>query len=76
MRDKAIAEVKKQLAYRPFRPFDLQTVGGTRVHVEKPEWFHEVPDGPLLITGWDGTTITWWFDLVDIIEVDNPTEAS
>lgn len=72
MRIHAITEVKKQLAYRPFRPFSLQTVGGTRIYVERAEWFHEVPDGPLLITETDGTTITWWFDLVDIIEVENP----
>jgi hypothetical protein len=35
--------VLAQLAYKPFRPFWLETVGGTRIRVGKAEWFYEVP---------------------------------
>jgi hypothetical protein len=57
-----IDSVRSRLAYRPFRPFWLETVGGTRIRVVKPEWFHEVPDsfGRLLISDLDGVTITNW----------------
>jgi hypothetical protein len=68
-----IDNVHKQLAYKPFRPFWLETVGGTRIQVARAEWFHEVPDlGALVISDYTGVTITYWHDLTETIEVEGP----
>jgi hypothetical protein len=31
---KDVAHLREQVAYRPFRPFWLETIGGTRIYVE------------------------------------------
>ena len=36
-------KIKQLLEMSPFRPFVLETTGGTRIEVQKPEWFFEVP---------------------------------
>lgn len=65
--------VYKQLAYRPFRVFWLETLGGTAIRVARPEWFHEMPQGPLIINDEAGAvTLTWWTDLNDTIRIETP----
>ena len=72
--NKSIEAVQRQLAYRPFRPFWLVTVAGMRIRVQRPEWFYEVPDGPIYISDTRGVTITWWSDLSETVEIEGPTE--
>lgn len=69
--------VRKQLEYKPFRPFYLETVGGNIIRVERAEWFHEVPNmsGQLIISDENGTTITYWKDLTDAIEIETPKRS-
>lgn len=68
--------VRKQLEYKPFRPFYLETVGGNIIRVAKAEWFHEVPKlGRLFISDENGTTITYWKDLSDTIEIETPKQS-
>lgn len=69
--------VRKQLEYKPFRPFYLETVSGKMIRVERAEWFHEVPkmQGQLIISDESGVTITYWQDLIDTIEVDAPKRS-
>lgn len=72
-----IQNVKTQLAYKPFRPFWLETIGGTRIRVERAEWFYEVPHtlGKLFISDSEGSFITYWSDLIETIDVETPNEA-
>jgi hypothetical protein len=36
-------KLKQLLEQRPFRPFALETVGGTRISVKRPDWFFSPP---------------------------------
>jgi hypothetical protein len=66
-------DVRAQLAYKPFRPFWLETIGGSRLYVEKAEWFYEVPGlSTIIISSPNGVTITYWQDLSDTIEIEGP----
>jgi hypothetical protein len=38
-----IEQIHKQMAYRPFRPFYIETSGGTVVRVSRPEWIYFPP---------------------------------
>jgi hypothetical protein len=70
--NKAIASVKRQLLYKPFRPFSVITVAGMRISIGKAEWFYEVPNGPLIISDPAGVTVTWWEDLSETIDIVGP----
>lgn len=39
-----ITQIHQQAAYRPFRPFLIETSGGTLVRVSRPEWIYFPPD--------------------------------
>jgi hypothetical protein len=39
-----IEQIYKQAAYRPFRPFLIETSGGTLVRVSRPEWIYFPPE--------------------------------
>jgi hypothetical protein len=39
-----IEQIHKQIAYRPFRTFLIETSGGTLVRVARPEWIYFPPD--------------------------------
>ena len=39
-----IEQIHKQVAFRPFRPFLIETSGGTLVRVSRPEWIYFPPD--------------------------------
>lgn len=39
-----IEQIHKQIAYRPFRPFLIETSGGTLIRVARPEWIYFPPD--------------------------------
>ena len=69
-----IEQVRRQLAYRPFRVFWLETIAGMRIKVERAEWFHEIPEGPIYISDARGVTITWWSDLTDTVEIEGPSK--
>ena len=36
--------IHKQTVYKPFRPFLIETSGGTLVRVARPEWIYFPPD--------------------------------
>lgn len=38
-----IEQIHKQIAFRPFRPFLIETSGGTLVRVSRPEWIYFPP---------------------------------
>jgi hypothetical protein len=72
-----IENVRTQLAYKPFRPFWLETIGGTKIRVQRAEWFYEVPGsfGKLFISDSESSFITYWGDLIETIEIETPLEA-
>lgn len=39
-----IEQIHKQMAMRPFRPFLIETSGGTLVRVSRPEWIYFPPE--------------------------------
>ena len=39
-----IEQIHKQLAYRPFRPFLVETSGGTLIRVSRPDWVYFPPE--------------------------------
>ena len=75
---KDLAQLRQQLAYRPFRPFWIETVGGTRIRVTRPEWFVEVPGqlGKFIVFNEELVTISNYSDLTDLIQVESPTQPS
>jgi hypothetical protein len=71
---KDLTQLKKQLAMRPFRPFWLETSGGTRIRVGRPDWFIEVPErwGTFIVCGEGYVSHAHYGDLTDLIEVEDP----
>jgi hypothetical protein len=71
---KDLAQLKKQLAMRPFRPFWLETSGGTRIRVSRPDWFIEVPErwGTFIVFGEGFVSHSHYADLTELIEVEDP----
>lgn len=39
-----IEQIHKQIRYSPFRPFFIETSGGTLVRVSRPEWIYFPPE--------------------------------
>jgi hypothetical protein len=39
-----IEQIHKQAALRPFRPFQIETSGGTLIRVSRPEWIYFPPE--------------------------------
>jgi hypothetical protein len=39
-----IDQIHKQVAFRPFRPFLIETSGGTLIRVSRPEWIYFPPE--------------------------------
>jgi hypothetical protein len=39
-----IDQIYKQVAFRPFRPFLIETSGGTLVRVSRPDWIYFPPE--------------------------------
>lgn len=37
-------QIATQLATQPFRPFALETIGGSQIQVERPQWLYRFPD--------------------------------
>ena len=75
---KDLAQLRQQLAHRPFRPFWIETVGGTRIRVTRPEWFVEVPGqlSKFIVFNEELVTISNYSDLTDLIQVESPTQPS
>jgi hypothetical protein len=75
---KDLTQLRKHLAYRPFRPFYLETIGGTKIQVERAEWFVEAPGLPDQFVVFHPTHVTvgLFSDLTDLIEVKTPTAPS
>lgn len=75
---KDLQQLRQQLAYRPFRPFWLETIRGSRIRVVRPEWFVELPGQPdkffVLHEGY--VTISRFSELTDFIQVEDITEPS
>jgi hypothetical protein len=71
---KDITQLKKQLAVRPFRAFWLETTGGTRIRVSRPDRFIEVPErwGTFIVFGEGFVTHAHYADLSDLVEVEDP----
>jgi hypothetical protein len=70
-------KINAQLALRPFRPFQVETTGGNRIRVIKPEWCLVVPDrGETVIFGESGEVyVIRLADLLDAIVVEGPIPA-
>lgn len=43
-RDAVSHWLRKQVALRPFRPFQIETSGGTPIRVSRPEWIYFPPE--------------------------------
>lgn len=71
---KNIAQLRECLSYRPFRSFWLETIGGTRIFVEKPECFIAIDERFVVLLP---STVIYGrlSDLTDTIEVEDPAEA-
>jgi hypothetical protein len=71
---KNLTQLKRQLAMRPFRPFWLETSGGKRIRVSRPDWFIEVPErwGTFIVFGEGFVSHAHYGDLTDLIEVEDP----
>lgn len=39
-----IEQIYKQMSYKPFRPFLIETSGGTLVRVSRADWIYFPPD--------------------------------
>ena len=68
-----IEQIHKQVAYRPFRPFHIETSGGTLVRVTRPEWIYFPPDtGHFVI--FEGSAASY-IDFRDVrsVLVDHPS---
>lgn len=62
--------IEQLLKTRPFRPFVLETIGGTHINVDKPEWFFEPPgSGEFVVFGNGAYWICSYQDLTDNILV-------
>lgn len=71
---KDFLQLHECLSYRPFRPFWLETIAGTRIKIEKAEWFLELVDAPdrfiVLHSGF--VTFGHFSELTDLIQMEDP----
>ena len=76
---KDLQQLHQQLAYRPFRPFLLETVAGSRIEVLRPDWFVEVPSGDgrteRFVVFHEGfVTLGHFSDLTDLIQAQDKSQ--
>lgn len=71
-------KIQAQLSLKPFRPFWVETTGGNRIHVIKPEWCLVVSDrGETVIFGESNEVyVIRLADLLDSIVIEGPVPAS
>jgi hypothetical protein len=71
-------KINAQLALRPFRPFQVETTGGNRICVARPELCLVAPSvGEMVIFGEAGEVyVIRLTDLLDSIVVEGPIPAS
>ena len=70
-----IEQIHKQIAYRPFRPFLIETSGGTLVRVARPEWIYFPPDtGHLIVYEGGGAAFVAFRDVRSVL-VEQPPIA-
>jgi hypothetical protein len=67
-------QIKNQLALRPFRVFWIETIGGNRIRVTRPDWFFEPPDsmGEFIIFGDGVIRVLNYAHILDNITVEGP----
>ena len=72
---KNLNRLRQQLAYEPVRSFWLETVGGTRILVERRAWFREIAELDSFVVAHQNGVITVgpFSDLTDLIVVATPT---
>jgi hypothetical protein len=68
-----IPKIHDLLATKPFRPFWIETSGGTHIFIEKAEWYYEPPgkDGEFVVFG-EHTHLLNHRDVLDTVTVQNP----
>jgi hypothetical protein len=68
-----IEQIHKQVAYRPFRPFLIETSGGTLVRVSRPEWIYFPPDtGHFMVFEGNGAAYIDFRDVRSILIEQRP----
>ena len=67
-----IEHVYKQAAYRPIRPFQIETSGGTLVRVTRPEWIFFPPETGHLIVYEGGSAAFVAFRDIRSVLVEQP----
>jgi hypothetical protein len=74
---KDLANLRQQLAYRPFRPFWLETIAGTRIRVLRAEWFVEVPSRTSFVVFDEGfVTVGRFSELTELVQIEQPKSAN
>jgi len=71
-----IEQIHKQLAYRPFRPFLVETSGGTLIRVSRPDWVYFPPEtGHLVIFEGSGASYINFRDVRSVLVEQLPIPA-
>jgi hypothetical protein len=67
-----IEQIYQQTTYRPFRPFFIETSGGTLVRVSRPEWIFFPPESGHLIVYQGGSAAFIAFRDIRNVLVEQP----
>lgn len=69
-----IEQIHKQIAYRPFRPFLIETSGGTLVRVSRPDWIYFPPEtGHLIVFEGGASSYIAFRDIHSLLIEQPPT---
>ena len=72
-----IEQIHKQLAYRPFRPFLVETSGGTLIRVSRPDWVYFPPEtGHFVIFEGSGASYINFRDVRSVLVEQPPIPVS
>ena len=56
----------------PFRAFWLETIGGNRIRVGRPDWLHEFSATDFVVFTGVAVHVLRWKEVLESIEVENP----
>jgi hypothetical protein len=72
-----IEQIHKQIAFRPFRPFLIETSGGTLVRGSRPEWIYFPPEtGHFVVFEGSGASYIDFRDVRSVLIEQPPVPAT
>ena len=73
-----IEKIRNQLAMRPFRSFWINTTEGSRIRVDRPEWYWEPPDGhgEFAVFGYQGYSLLNYRDVSSVVIIETPQSGA